>query len=79
MNPNITSIEDLKPYKKDVHVNFQVIEQLSIKEIDKGVNDELLVTSVINVIGTNKELFYSIPKKFKIKLISDPNSGYYRV
>ena len=36
MNPNITSIEDLKPYKKDVHVNFQVIEQLSIKEIDKG-------------------------------------------
>ncbi|NHJ01755.1 MAG: hypothetical protein EAX86_06400 [Candidatus Heimdallarchaeota archaeon] len=32
----ITSIEDLKPYDNDIVVNFQVIEQLSVKEIRKG-------------------------------------------
>ncbi len=35
---SIIPIKNLKPYNKDVHVNFQVIEQISNKKIQKGPN-----------------------------------------
>ncbi len=35
---SIISIKDLKPYNKDIHVKFQVIEQISKKKIQKGPN-----------------------------------------
>jgi replication factor A1 len=39
MNSGLTTlINDLKPSHKDIHVNFQVIEQISEKEIRKGAN-----------------------------------------
>jgi hypothetical protein len=35
---SIIPIEDLKPHNKNIHVNFQVIEKISEKKINKGPN-----------------------------------------
>lgn len=57
---NITPIKDLKPFEKNIHVNFKVVELISEKEIRKGPNThKAVVFKVADETGTIQLLVWN--------------------